>query len=383
MAVTYVAQTVITGGAASSKNIARPSGATTGDLLVANVVVFPASATLTAPSTGSWMTLIAKTTVGSEFAFAIFARWDDGSSGPWAVDTTGATSWADGECVAYRGLIGSGTVLDGTPSVSLDTFGFSTAALATAVTTTRANDLVLFYVLMGSTRSQSGTPSGYTDRLVPGTAANYLGDKVQASIATTGDATLNMASGTTNAAILMPLLTQAVAGGVPSYTSGVGITPTSAGVGTLLTVDNGVWTNTPTSFSYQWKRNTTNIGTNAATYTTVTADNGQPITCVERRDRPHELGAPDDHRDAGERRDDHRSYRDMAEHPNELRLRVPVAARPDDDNAVQLGVPDDPGDRGHDVERRDGPDVRDGPQRRFAVDHLPCLRVERRRLGRC
>ena len=51
-------------------------------------------------------------------------------------------------------------------------------------------------------------------------------------------------------------------------------------VGELLTTTGGTWTGTPTSFSYQWKRGVTNIGTNANTYTLVSADAGLNITCV-------------------------------------------------------------------------------------------------------
>ena len=51
-------------------------------------------------------------------------------------------------------------------------------------------------------------------------------------------------------------------------------------VGDLLTTTDGTWSGTPTSFSYQWKRGATNIGTNANTYTLVSADAGLNITCV-------------------------------------------------------------------------------------------------------
>jgi len=54
----------------------------------------------------------------------------------------------------------------------------------------------------------------------------------------------------------------------------------SAVVGNVLSTTNGTWTNSPTSYAYQWKRGATNIGTNANTYTLVTADAGQSITCV-------------------------------------------------------------------------------------------------------
>jgi surface protein len=54
----------------------------------------------------------------------------------------------------------------------------------------------------------------------------------------------------------------------------------SAIVGNTLTTDDGSWTGSPTSYSYQWKRGATNIGTNTNTYTLVNADAGQSITCV-------------------------------------------------------------------------------------------------------
>ena len=56
----------------------------------------------------------------------------------------------------------------------------------------------------------------------------------------------------------------------------------TAVVGQVLTTTDGTWSNSPSSFSYQWKRGATNIGTNASTYTLVQADAGNTsnITCV-------------------------------------------------------------------------------------------------------
>ena len=50
-------------------------------------------------------------------------------------------------------------------------------------------------------------------------------------------------------------------------------------LGSVLTTTDGTWTNSPTSFAYQWKRGATNIGTNANTYTLVVADSSADITC--------------------------------------------------------------------------------------------------------
>jgi len=51
--------------------------------------------------------------------------------------------------------------------------------------------------------------------------------------------------------------------------------------GALLTATPGSWGGYPLpTFSYQWKRGIVNVGTDSATYTTVTADIGSLITCV-------------------------------------------------------------------------------------------------------
>jgi hypothetical protein len=52
-------------------------------------------------------------------------------------------------------------------------------------------------------------------------------------------------------------------------------------VGELFTVNDGTWTGTlPITFTYQWKRNGTNIiGETNSTYITVLADSGQTISC--------------------------------------------------------------------------------------------------------
>ena len=58
------------------------------------------------------------------------------------------------------------------------------------------------------------------------------------------------------------------------------VTGTNFYVADVLTTTNGTWSGSPTSFSYQWKRGATNIGTNANTYTLVSADANTNITCV-------------------------------------------------------------------------------------------------------
>jgi hypothetical protein len=50
--------------------------------------------------------------------------------------------------------------------------------------------------------------------------------------------------------------------------------------GSALSSTTGTWSNTPTSYAYQWKSAGTNVGTNANSYTTVVGDVGKTITCT-------------------------------------------------------------------------------------------------------
>ena len=71
-------------------------------------------------------------------------------------------------------------------------------------------------------------------------------------------------------------------GAVPSNSAAPSISGT-ASVGATLTVSNGTWTGSPTSFSYQWQRCSSSTscsdiaGANNHTYTVATADNGNAL----------------------------------------------------------------------------------------------------------
>jgi hypothetical protein len=55
----------------------------------------------------------------------------------------------------------------------------------------------------------------------------------------------------------------------------------TATIGSTISSTTGVWTNSPTSYTYQWQRNGSNIGgATASTYLTVTADGGTSLTCI-------------------------------------------------------------------------------------------------------
>lgn len=50
--------------------------------------------------------------------------------------------------------------------------------------------------------------------------------------------------------------------------------------GQTLSCTTGTWSNSPTSYAYQWKRGATNVGTGSATYVLVAADIGSTMTCT-------------------------------------------------------------------------------------------------------
>ena len=62
------------------------------------------------------------------------------------------------------------------------------------------------------------------------------------------------------------------------------VAPVASGtttVGSTLSCTTGTWTNSPTSYAYQWLRNGANIsGATSSTYLTVTADGGTSIRCT-------------------------------------------------------------------------------------------------------
>jgi hypothetical protein len=67
--------------------------------------------------------------------------------------------------------------------------------------------------------------------------------------------------------------------GLPANTVAPAVTGTPT-TGQVLTCSDGTWTNSPTSYSRQWRRNTTNIGgATSTTYTLQGADENQSVDC--------------------------------------------------------------------------------------------------------
>jgi hypothetical protein len=72
-----------------------------------------------------------------------------------------------------------------------------------------------------------------------------------------------------------------IATSIPVLQTAPVISPnTDIHVDDTLNVSDGEWTNSPTGFSYQWKRDATNVGTNASSYKLVAADETHKMSCV-------------------------------------------------------------------------------------------------------
>ena len=112
---------------------------------------------------------------------------------------------------------------------------------------------------------------GMTYTTVPGDVGNTI------TCVVTATNSMGVASATSNA--FGPITAVSVdvppSNTTPPYISG------SVVVGSIITTTNGSWSGTPSpTFTRQWKRGGTNVGTGGTTYTTVSGDIGSTITCV-------------------------------------------------------------------------------------------------------
>lgn len=66
----------------------------------------------------------------------------------------------------------------------------------------------------------------------------------------------------------------------PSVIDAPFISQTGTGVGSTLNCTLGNWNGAPTSRTYQWKKDGTNVGTSTAAYTVATGDPTHLFTCT-------------------------------------------------------------------------------------------------------
>lgn len=187
--------------------------------------------------------------------------------------------------------------------IGSNTYGTSSASFTTAVLPTRAPVGLQLPIIYGSlgigdtltvqdgyyggyptptvTRKwQYSTNSGTTwnDFTPPQTGSTYtiVSGDVGSIIRVVDTATNSVGTTTQNSNIVTPATT-VVARPLNTVAPSISGTPKIA---QTLSTTNGTWSNTPTSYSYQWYRGSTPIGTSANTYTLVSADVNSSITCI-------------------------------------------------------------------------------------------------------
>lgn len=143
---------------------------------------------------------------------------------------------------------------------------------ASTALTSVANSLLLDALCGGSSTTViTKDPASPATQIANVTAAGQNTCGVSAFTATgVGTVTLNWTFAAQQFAKVMLMIRPATGGAAPINTvlPAISGTPT---VGQLQTASTGTWSNSPTSFAYQWKIDGVNVGTNANTYTTVAA----------------------------------------------------------------------------------------------------------------
>lgn len=139
-------------------------------------------------------------------------------------------------------------------------------------------------VLTGNPGSWSGSPT-FTYRWLNGgvaisgeTGTTYtsvsgdVGDSITFEVTGSNASGAALSGPVTSAATVVASATQPVNTVLPAITG-------TAQTGSVLTVTSGTWTNSPTSYTYQWLRNGANLsGQTATTYTQVSGDVGTTIS---------------------------------------------------------------------------------------------------------
>jgi surface protein len=136
-------------------------------------------------------------------------------------------------------------------------------------------------VLTSTTGTWTNSPTSYTYQWKRGATNIGTNANTYTLVAADSLAAITCVVTATNLAGSTPATSNTITAGnyVPVNTVAPAISGTTT-LSSVLTSTTGTWTNSPTSFVYQWKRGATNIGTNANTYTLVAADSAAAITCV-------------------------------------------------------------------------------------------------------
>lgn len=263
----------------TSAAISVPAGVQSGDLAVVVGMIFqPADADTVTPPAG-WTAVPGAAfhmVAADHWQVVAFYKYISGDTGTWTFSWTNsalATMWF---CDVTRGAPAASPI---DTAVTRSTGSAGTSETWTGVTLAQAGERVLLAAFndAGTDFEASGVPSGWTLRSPTGAVfGGDLFDEVFSSAGATGNPTLaTFVSGDQTATFI------AIKSITSNTTAPSIVDSTNAGAfvqGDTLTANVGVWTGGPT-YTYQWKRNGTNIaGATNSSYTLVSADVGATLT---------------------------------------------------------------------------------------------------------
>lgn len=233
--------------------------------------------TLTA-SSGTW------TNIPTNFAY----QWNRGG-----VAIVGATSSTYAPVAVDVGTLISVTIIasnsagSSTPATSLATIAVIDIIPTNSIVPTISGTAQVGQTLSATTGTWTHNPTSYSyqwksagvNATGPGaTSISYTAVVADIGNALTVYVTATNSGGSSVAAFSLATANVIAAGAIPSNTVLPAVSGT-AQVGQTLSTTNGTWTNSPTGFSYQWKRGAVAVGTNISTYVIAVADLGATITC--------------------------------------------------------------------------------------------------------
>lgn len=198
-------RSVADGGGASIDTvlITKPTGTVDDDILLAQIYTELNGQTVTPPA--GWTSIVNIDNASGTFRTAWYYKRASGEGANYTFTATGS-DWIGGAIASYSGCIGSGSPIDVNGSGNVG--GSNTSAIASAVTTTVADTLIVF-----GSQNFIGTaatpPSGMTER--QDVTGRYFADVAQATGGSTGSKTATLASADFWSAILIALKPPAVA----------------------------------------------------------------------------------------------------------------------------------------------------------------------------
>ena len=174
-------------GQNDTTTITKPVGVVDGDILLAHIYAEPDGHAITAPS--GWTLIVNVENVPSDFRSAWYWKRATGEGSNYVFTSTGSI-WLGGAIAAYSGAIASGNPIDAFGSGNVG--GSNTSAVATSITTTVANTLVVFGSHQFHLPPTLTPPAGMAERL--DADLSYFADVSQAAAGATGSKTSTLSA---------------------------------------------------------------------------------------------------------------------------------------------------------------------------------------------